>query len=267
MNHRPLSGVICASGLVAMVLVTGCGTATQAGAATSSHSGQSKQLVMATGASFPPFEYHDTTGGTDKIVGFDVDVANQIAKSLGFTFTISDMPFSSIIGALDDKRADFSLADITPTPARAKNVDFSTIYFEDKDAIIEKKGSNIKSLNDLKGKTIGVSFGTTQEQEAKKVKGATVSALDGSPAVIEAIQTGRVDAGIEDATVAVSFLKKNPDLEMHVLPASADNGAAVAFPKGSKWVAPFNKELKKMKADGELDKLEVKWFGSSFVQK
>ncbi|MET3292858.1 UNVERIFIED_CONTAM: ABC-type amino acid transport substrate-binding protein [Brevibacillus sp. OAP136] len=267
MKKKAFAG-ICLTGVLSLALLAGCGQSQSANPqapAGDAAKPASETLVMSTNATFPPFEFVDTANGTKEIKGLDIDIANTIAKNLGVNITINDMAFAGIIGSIMEKRADFAISGMSPTPERLKNVDFSDAYFYPRNAIVAPKGANITALDQLVGKKIAVPFGTTYEKDAKTVKDANVVALDGSPAVIQELNNKRVDAAILDGSEAYEFLKKNPGLEMHLMPKSEDS-FAIAFPKGSKWVEPFNKELKKMQESGELNKLIVKWLGEEFQQ-
>ncbi|KAF3887917.1 MULTISPECIES: ABC transporter permease subunit [Nostocales] len=222
-------------------------------------------LTMITSPDYPPYEYYDTKGGERKIVGFDIDVANTIAKELGFKLRVMESDFNGLIPAVQAKRADFVMAGMTPTPERRKNVDFSIIYYEAKDTIVAPKGSNLTKPEDLSNKTVGVQLGTIQEQNAKKISQKVLNIklkqLNKVPEAIQEIKSKRIDAAIVEDTVAKGFAQSNPDLEFHVIPSAAEEtGSAIAFPKGSPLVEPFNKVLQKMKDSGELKKLATKWF-------
>lgn len=264
-KKKRIACAIALIGVLSFTLLAGCGTKPTTPAVADTATKTSEKLVMATNATFPPFESVVVKNGAKDYVGLDIDIANAIAKNLGFTFTVTDMAFSGILGSILEKRADFAISGMSPTPERLKNVDFSDAYFFPRNAIVSLKGANFTSLDKLVGKKISVPFGTTYEKDAKAIKDATVVALDGSPAVIQEINNKRVDAAILDGSEAVEFLKKNPGLEMNLMPPTSDS-FAIAFPKGSKWVEPFNKELKKMKENGEMNKLYEKWLGAQFKQ-
>jgi polar amino acid transport system substrate-binding protein len=258
---------ICMTVLVLMLVLAGCGTSKQQNA-TSKDDGKKasqEEVVMSTNATFAPFEFVDTSNGKKEIKGLDIDIANEIAKNLNVKLKINDMAFSGIVGSIIQKRADFAISGMSPTPERKKNVDFSDSYFYPRNAIVAWKGSNYTSLDKLEGKKISVPFGTTYEKDAKSVKGSTVVSLDGSTAVIQELNNKRVDAVILDGSQAVVFLKKYPELEMNLMPKTDDSFAA-AFPKGSKWLKPFNEELQKMKDNGKLNELIQKWLGEQFKQ-
>ncbi|UBF28654.1 ABC transporter substrate-binding protein/permease [Kovacikia minuta CCNUW1] len=225
------------------------------------------ELIMTTSPDYPPYEFYDTKGDERKIVGFDIDIANYIAKQLKFKLKIQESDFNGLIPALQANRADFVMAGMTPTAERRKNVDFSIIYYEAKDVIIAPKGSNLTQPQDLEGKRVGVQLGTIQEQNAKKIaekfKGIELKQLNRVPDIIQEIKSKRIDAAIVENTVATGFAQANPDLEFNPIPSEEESGSAIAFPKGSKLVAPFNKVLTQMKTSGELTRLSEKWFSQS----
>jgi len=222
--------------------------------------GNQDQLVMVTSADYPPYEFRDTATGKDAIIGFDVDIANRIAKELGFQLQIIDTDFNGIIPALQSGRADFAMAGMTPTEERQKNVDFSDIYYEAKNTIVAKKGSNLKKPEDLAGKNVGVQLGSTQEEAAQKFEDVKLVSLNKTAEIIQEVKAGRIQAAIIEDTIAKGFIENNPDLEFNTIPNTEASGSAIAFPKSSNRVDDFNRVLKQMKDSGEIEQLVKKWF-------
>ncbi|MEH2068783.1 MAG: ABC transporter permease subunit [Nostoc sp.] len=226
-------------------------------------------LTMITSPDYPPYEFYDTKTGESQIVGFDIDIAKTLAQKLGFKLQIMESDFNGLIPALQANRADFVMAGMTPTPERQKNVDFSIIYYEAKDTIVAVKGSNLKQPQDLSGKKVGVQLGTIQEQNAKKiaqkVTGIQIKQLNKVPEVVQEIKSGRIDAAIVEDTVAKGFAQANPDLEFNIIPSEEASGSAIAFPKNSAFVEPFNKVLQQMKENGRLNQLVNKWFSENII--
>jgi His/Glu/Gln/Arg/opine family amino acid ABC transporter permease subunit len=224
-------------------------------------------LTLITSPDYPPYEYYDTQGGDRKIIGFDIDIANTIAKQLGFQLKVMESDFNGLIPALQANRADFVMAGMTPTPERKKNADFSIIYYQAKDTIVAPKNSNLKQPQDLAGKTVGVQLGTIQETNAKKiaqkVTGVKLKQLNKVPEAIQEIKSRRIDAAIVEDTVAKGFAQANPDLEFNAIPSEEGSGSAIAFPKNSALVEPFNKVLQQMKDKGEVQQLATKWFSQN----
>ncbi|MBD1928585.1 ABC transporter substrate-binding protein/permease [Trichocoleus sp. FACHB-90] len=221
---------------------------------------QGKKFVMVTSADYPPYEFRDTASGSADIVGFDVDIANYIAKELGFQLDIKDTDFSGIIPAVQSGRADFAMAGMTPTAERRQNVDFSDIYYEAKNTIVAQKGSNLTTPESLAGKKVGVQLGSTQEKAAKEIKGANLVALNKTGEIIQEVKSNRIDAAIIEDTIAKGFIANNPDLEFNTVPNTGEAGSAIAFAKDSPLVNDFNRVLAEMKQNGEIDRLVTKWF-------
>lgn len=220
-----------------------------------------RKLIMVTSADYPPYEFRKTGSGGE-IVGFDVDIAKYITRELGYELEIRDTDFSGIIPALQSGRADFAMAGMTPTPERRQNVDFSDIYYEAKNTIVAEKGANLKTIANLAGKKVGVQLGSTQEKFAKEnIKGAKIISLNKTGDLIQEIKADRINAAIIEDTIAKGFVANNPDLEFIAIPSSAEEaGSAIAFPKNSPLVQPFNKLLQRMKQTGEIEILIKKWF-------
>lgn len=122
---------------------------------------------MGTSADYKPFEFHDTSSGQDKIVGYDIDVAERIAKDLGFELKITDMDFNGLIPALQSKRVDFVMSGVTLTAERQKSIDFSDIYYVVQNTILSNKESGLTTEASLNGKIVGTQLGSVQEKVAK----------------------------------------------------------------------------------------------------
>jgi arginine/lysine/histidine transporter system substrate-binding protein len=245
-------------------LLAACGTSTEKTSGSSAGE-EKKVLTMGTSADYPPFEYVETAK-SDEIIGFDIDLANLIAGELGYEVEVKDMDFNGLIGAIQADRVDFVMAGMTPTDERKKSVDFSDVYYTAKHMIVSAKDSNIKSIDDLEGKTVGVQLASIQEGEAEKI-GETVKIKVEKrtriPELVQEIKAGRIDAAIIEDTVAVGYFENNPDLAGFTIEEEneEDAGSAIAFPKGSKLTEEFNKVLKEKMENGEVEKLVVKWFG------
>lgn len=248
--------VTCLAALLTVVTVSACNAGNNAS------SGGATTLTMATSADYPPYEYVDTSSGSQEIIGFDVDIAKYITEKLGYGLKIDNIDFNGLIPALQAKRADFVMAGMTPTPERKQNVDFSNIYYEAKNTIVAKKGSNLTDPSQLSGKVVGVQLGSIQETAAKKFQGANVKALNRISEMVQELKAGRVAALIMEDTVAQGFVTSNPDLEFNTIPNTEEAGSAIAFPKGSELVAKFNPILQEMQSSGKMNELITKWFGA-----
>jgi polar amino acid transport system substrate-binding protein len=247
-----------------LIMILAVGVLAACGETKDTNAGDKKTLVMATSADYAPFEYIESDK-SDEIIGFDVDLANAIAGKLGYEVEVKDMDFGGLIQALKSGQADFVLSGMTPTEKRKKNVDFSDIYYSAQHMVISKKESGIATVEDLKDKTVGVQLGSIQEGKAEEINetvAITVENRNRIPELIQELKAGRFDAIIIEDTVAKGYLDKESDLTNFTLSDDPEEaGSAIAFPKDSELTEKFNQELQKMKENGELQELIVKWFG------
>ncbi|KUK07866.1 MAG: ABC-type amino acid transport system, periplasmic component [Caldanaerobacter subterraneus] len=240
-------------------MVSGCGSKFN----TVDQIKQKGVIVMGTSADFPPFEFHKVEGGKDEIVGFDIDIANAIAKKLGVKLEIKDMDFKGLIPALQAGRVDMVIAGMTPTAERKKSVDFSDLYYDSRQVVVVKNDSPISKFDDLKGKTVAVQIGTTSEEAAKKIPDVKLKQLNRVSDEFMDLQNGRCDAIVVEDTVAKAYLKEYKDMKILYMDEINDveNGSAVAVAKGNKSLLDVvNEVIKELKQSGEYDKLVDKWF-------
>lgn len=239
--------------IVTVSLLAACGQTND-----SKQGEEKKTLIMGTSADFPPFESRDNEGN---FVGFDIDLANYIAKELGYELEIKDMGFDGLIGALQTDRVDFVASGMSATDKRKESVDFSNEYHRSGEMIVTLKDSEINNMEDLNGKKIGVQLGTIQEEGVKKLSETMdleMKTLDKVPSLIQELKSGRIDAVYLDKTVGEGYIKEL-DLAGFDDESEGTPGMAIAFPKDSELVEEFNKVIEKMKENGELEKLEEKW--------
>ena len=213
-------------------------------------------LVMATNASFPPYEYYEN----EKIVGIDAEVAELIAQKLGMTLEIKDMEFGSIIGAVQTGTVDMGMAGMTVTEDRLVTVDFSDTYATAVQVIIVKEDSEIKSADDLEGKKIGVQENTTGDIYVTADFGEeSVKRYSKGNDAVAALSAGIVDAVIIDNEPAKNYVAANEGLK--VLDTSyADEEYAIAVSKdNTELKEKINAALAELKEDGTLDSIVEKY--------
>lgn len=198
-------------------------------------------------------------------VGYDIDVANALAKRLGIAkveFIASD--FNSFVPALQADKFDMVISGLTPTPARRQQVDFSEPYEVNGVAIfVSNTNTSIKSFADLSGKRIAVSAGSTQEQYARdKVPNAQVKTYQNATLALTDVQYGRADAALFSRYVGAYLAAKN-NLQVKPLPGLLTNEVnAMALKKNQPaFKAEVNKEIEAMIADGTLKGISQKWLG------
>lgn len=215
-------------------------------------------LEMATSADFPPFESRNTDGD---FVGFDIDLANYIADELGYELEVTDMKFDGLIGALQNNRVDLVLSGMSATDKRTESVDFSTAYNHSGEMFVTLKDSEITSLEDIEGKTVGVQLGSIQHDGAKKIQEETdfeIKAIDTGSILIQELMSNRIDVAYMDKAVAKGYIKEQ-DLAGFDDPTTSSPGMAIAFPKGSEMVDEVNEVLVQAEESGFLQELKDKW--------
>ena len=219
-----------------------------------------KTLTLGLSADYPPFEFKNK----GEIVGFDVDLAEEIGRELGRKIVIQDMDFSALIPALQAGRIDCAMSGFTITEERKKNIDFSEIYFNTSFALLVKKESAFSKSEDFKGKRIGAQLGTTMEKYGKEQSqlypGMEILALGKNPVLIQELKSGRLDGVLSEEIQAVAFAQANPALR-YVHLSESNEGYVAAFRLKSQLKDQFNFLLSKLKNTGKIDQLRKKWLG------
>lgn len=214
------------------------------------------QIVMVTEAGFAPYEFYDG----DEIVGVDVEIAKEIAKSLGKELVIKDVYFNSIINELKSGKADFAAAGMSITEDRKKEVDFTIEYVTSNQVVVVKKGSNIKSVDDISDKRISVQLGTVADSYVEKnLPNAKLNKLKTFLVAAEDVKNNKSDCIIMDKLPAVELVKKNPELEIldEVL---FEDKYAIAVKKGNKELLDsINKVLTELVNNGKIDEYIIEF--------
>lgn len=219
-------------------------------------------LVVGCKDSLPPFGYIDES--TRRIVGYDIDFANAIARKMGVRVELKPVTSASRMPQLQEGNIDMIAATMTKDPERAKVIDFSYAYFLTGQKFITKKGS-VRSLKDLAGKRIGTAKGSTSEQNVKKaIPSATILSFDDYPQALLALEQGKVAAVTTDEAILAGILAKAPNKSKFEIPnlQISNEPYGLGMRKGdTKFVNFVNKTLLEMEKSGEAAKIFEKWFG------
>jgi len=221
---------------------------------------QERELIVATDTAFVPFEFKQ--GNT--YTGFDIDLWAAIAKELNLKYKLQPMDFNGIIPGLQTRNIDVALAGITIRDDRKKVIDFSDPYYESGLAIlVSSKNDDIKTAQDLVGKTVAVKTGTaTVDFLREQVPGAKLKLFPNIDNAYLELATGRVDAAVHD-TPNVQYYANTAGKGRVKVAGTVKSGDfyGIAFPKGSELVPQVNKALAALKANGQYDAIYEKWFG------
>lgn len=217
------------------------------------------KLIVGTSADYPPYEFHMIVDGKDQIVGFDVEVAKEIAKGLGVELELQDMGFDAVLAGVGTGLIDIGVAGINPTPERDEAMDFSDVYYKASHTILVKaeNADQYKTVDDLKGKTIGAQIGTVQESVAKEeIEGANVKSLPKVTDLVLELKTGMLDAIILEIPVAESYAKQNDDLvaQTDVVFEKIEGGSTVVTANDQpELMAEINKIIAQLLEEGKID--------------
>lgn len=217
------------------------------------------RLVMGTSADYPPFEFHSIIDGKDEIVGLDVEIANYIANELGVELEIKEMDFNNLLGGISTGMLDVVLAGMNPNPERKEEASFTDLYYEANLSVLVHKDreGEIKLIDDMEGKSIGVQIGTTQEDIANDIKDSDVKSLKTNPDIVMNLKTNKIDCAIMENPVAEAFAKVNDDIVLvEGLTIQVDSGGiAIATQKGNdELVDKLNEIIGELKEKGLIDK-------------
>ncbi|ANK61477.1 ABC transporter substrate-binding protein/permease [Loigolactobacillus backii] len=196
-----------------------------------------KQGYMTVGlsADYPPYEFHQTINGQDKIVGFDVSIARRIAKDMGVKLKINEMGFDALLGALKTGKVDMIISGMSETPERAKQVTFSKPYLHVKQVVIAKKedAAKFKTSADYEGVAVGAQKQTTQETLAhNELFGAKVMSLQKTTDLVLNLQNNKIKAIVLEKPVADAYVQQNKDFAITKTSfANSTKPTAVAMPK------------------------------------
>lgn len=221
---------------------------------------ESGKIVLGTCADYPPYEFHKQIDGKDEIVGFDIEVAKEIAKDLGVELEIKDMDFKGLLLALQTGNVDFIVAGMNPTPERKESVDFSKIYYASEHGLLirAEDKEKYKSIDDLNGMKVGAQKGTIQEEIVQdKIKNPQAKALGKITDLTLELKNKKIDGVALAIPVAESYAEANSDLIVspYIDFGKEGDGVAIAVKKGEKeLVDAMNKTIDKMTKEKLIEK-------------
>lgn len=216
-----------------------------------------EKLVMGTNPAFPPYEFVDDNGD---IVGIDAEIADAIADKLGLELEIKDMEFDSLVPAVQAGSIDVALAGMSVTPERLESVDFSESYATGIQVIIVPEGSDIKTVDDLDGRMIGVQSGTTGDIYCTDDYGQEhIKQFPNGSLAVAALQNGQVECVVIDNEPAKNFVATNEGLKILDTEYTLEEYAAAISKDNPELLEKFNTALKELQADGTIDKIIGKY--------
>ncbi|WP_181706116.1 transporter substrate-binding domain-containing protein [Chthonobacter rhizosphaerae] len=237
-------------------------------------------MTVATNSGWPPQSYLDEN---NEMVGFDIDVAKEIAKRLGVSVTFETPEWAVLTGGRWHGRFDLAVGSVTPTKARAQVIDFPAVYYSSPYVFVVHKDSKATSREDLNGKVIGVETGTTSEDYIRRqlaidapdvppveytLEPGDIRTYADSMLPFDDLRLGdgvRVDAVIAPEQTALGAIKNGYPLKVIEGDYAFREPLVVVTDKGdAEWNAKIKEIVEAMKADGTLSALTTKWYGKDY---
>ena len=246
--------------------------AVQALAILPGHAGANLDAINASGVikigtegTYAPFTYHDAD---NKLVGFDVEIGEEIAKRLGVKPEFVEGKWDGLIAGLDVKRYDAVINQVGITDERKAKFDFSEPYIASRAALIVREdNADIKGFGDLSGKKAAQSL-TSNYGKIAEAAGAQLVGTDGFDQSIALVVQGRADATINDSLSFLDFKKKQPDADVKIVATQeqADYSGVLLAKNKPELLAAINAAIEAIKADGTYEAISQKYFGEDVSQ-
>ncbi len=218
------------------------------------------ELVITTDATYPPFEFKQN----GQLQGFDIDLGNEIGKELGVRVRWMPLEWAAVFGAVETGKVDLIMSGVTITDERKKGNGFSRPYFLSGQTIARRKGDNrIRTIQDLKDKTVSVQEGTTGQFAVEKigVPSDHILKFDLLQDGLMDVRNGRSDATVADLPALKANLTSYPELELTGGIIKQEYVGIVARRGANDLVAALNQALDRIFKDGRYAQLYQKWIG------
>jgi len=260
--------ILTVTSAVMALSLAACGS-TQAAASSSSDASASasasaaeQHLILAISPDYPPYDDLTTDG---KVTGFDVDMADWLftwlnANGYNVSYEWKQMSFDTIVSAVQTGQVDLGVAGFTYNAER--KVLFSNPYYTEYQVAMVPTDSAITSLDDLKGKKIGVQMGTNAEKLANQIENAKVTSIEDNSIVVETLKSGGVDAAIMGNAVATKYAATG---DYKILDGYLEkSGNYIIAAEGNTAVMDMmNKAIDAFTASDDYKTMTTKWFSAA----
>jgi polar amino acid transport system substrate-binding protein len=219
-------------------------------------------LKVAVPQDFPPF---GTVGPDLKPLGYDIDMAELLAKELGVKIELVPVTSANRIPYLTTRKVDLVISSLGKNPDREKVIDFSAAYAPFFNGVFGPADQKVTKVEDLAGKTVGVTRGAVEDLELTKIAPATmnVKRYEDNNGTISAFLSGQVELVATGNVVAAAILAKNPPKRPEVKFLIKNSPCFVGLNKGEpRLLAAVNAAIAKSRADGRLAAISQKWLGA-----
>lgn len=280
MDRRSFLGVIAAGAALAPLALAGCGsaqqsdstasttaTATTGDASSADLAGQ--HLTFVGDDAFAPYRYIEMqSDGTQKVVGLDIAVADEMASRLGFTYDFEPQEFAATLASVQASDTSFTMA-MSSNAEREQTYDFTRGYYQPLVGVLTLGGDAITSVDDLAGKSIACTTGTVQNKFVTAVlPDADVHTYDGGDQCLQEVLAGRIDAYVCDGAEGQSMRDANEGLVLGLLGRDETKDYVGVYrimaTKGASFVSAFDQCIGEMLEDGTIDQFIGTYVGADF---
>ena len=280
MDRRSFLGVIAAGTALAPLALAGCGsaqqsdstasttaTATTGDASSADLAGQ--HLTFVGDDAFAPYRYIEMqSDGTQKVVGLDIAVADEMASRLGFTYDFEPQEFAATLASVQASDTSFTMA-MSSNAEREQTYDFTRGYYQPLVGVLTLGGDAITSVDDLAGKSIACTTGTVQNKFVTAVlPNADVHTYDGGDQCLQEVLAGRIDAYLCDGAEGQSMRDANEGLVLGLLSRDETKDYVGVYcimaTKGASFVSAFDQCIGEMLEDGTIDQFIGTYVGPDF---
>ena len=277
MKFRKVIALFMAAAVLGSVGLTGCssqgsGQSSQENSSTGSGDllaqiQERGEIVIAMEGTWAPWTYHDESG---TLVGFDVEVGQQIAQALGVEATFVEGEWDGLLAGLDAGRYDIMINGVDITEERSDAYDFSDPYAYNRTAVIVSgDNTDITSMEDLEGKHTANTISSTYAEVAEGY-GAEVTGVDDLNQTFELLLSGRIDATLNAEVTYYDYMEAHPDANIKIACLNPEaTQVAIPFRKGEETASlreAVNQALADMRESGALSELSEKYFGTDITQ-
>ncbi len=224
------------------------------------------KLVFATDDTYPPMEFHDEK--TNELVGFDIDLAREVAKVIGVQAAFEPTKWDGLIPGLKGKKYDAIISSMNVTDERKKEVAFADYVKLDQVFVVRAGGKAITKMEQLAGLTVAVQTDTTSMEMAEKVKGAKVVKFDSFNDTFVELRNKKADVVVVDEPVGKYYAVRDPKTFMVSGEAAERMPVGIALRKEDKELhEAITKAIAELKKSGKFKEISMKWFGDDLTNK
>lgn len=279
-GRRAFLGMMAAVATLAPFALAGCGSTQASSDASSQAASSATSDASSTGLSgqhltfvgddaFAPYRYIEMqSDGTQKVVGLDIAIADEMASRLGFSYDFEPQEFAATLASVQASDTSFTMA-MSSNPEREQTYDFTRGYYQPLVGLLTLGGDAITSIDGLSGKSIACTTGTVQNKfVAAALPNADIHTYDGGDQCLQEVLAGRIDVYVCDGAEGQSMRDANDGLVLGLLARDETKDYVgvyrVMATKGASFVSAFDQCIGEMLEDGTIDQFIGTYVGSDF---